>query len=280
MDYNDLTAWGAFLSGLGTLVVALLGAIIVALDLRLRRRQLRESVARAEATLNVDVEIEVLPYSGSGSGGGVQLVLETRVQVKNNGHENWCIPAVYVSARSLVDPDAANSGGSRFYESDVERLPRCGLLSEPRNAARLERSVYQVAPDEVERFVRWDILDRDFVNTFPIIAVHVAVVSVHADWIGISYSRDGRQAPLRREWLDYMNGSDRQDHTRHRTNVFGRATEDFASCDVAVGDRVLLNPETGLIDHDVTRLFRELLRSALQTDRHKTVVLQPVRAGE
>ena len=272
MDYN-LTAWVTLLSSLGLVFAALYGVVLVTWDIRVRKLQARQIMARAENVLNVDVDIEVLPFATATDSGG--LVLETRVQVKNGGHETWCIPSVYVQARSLVDPTTTTIE-SRFYQSDVEDLPKCDTLSEPRNVARLERSIYQIAPDEAERFVRWDILDRDFVTKFPIIAVHVVVFCVPAEYIGIAFAADGAVAPFRQEWLDFMNGPDRKDMARHEKIIFSRSPDARPDCEIRVNDRVLLEPNSDEIDIKHTVAFRSILNRMTQMDRHKTVVLKSV----
>lgn len=276
MDFEQLTQIGTFLSGLGTLLVAVVATGVVFLDVRLRRRQLRESLVRDAAALDVHVEIELFPYGLDHGADSPAAVLETRIQVKNNGQEAWSIPAVYAATRALVNRKDSVNAESRFLQSDVEELPTCGKLSEPRNLARLDQSVYQVAPNETERFVRWDILGTEFIREYAVVAVHVCVVCARADLIGTGYSHTEKPGRFKDRWLDFMNGDKRKDTSRHQKIIFSRANCNWPTHGIKVGDRVLLLPDKDEPDLDKSRDFKEVLASALRWDRHKTVVLDPL----
>jgi hypothetical protein len=144
----------------------------------LRRYQVRESGARTELSLNVDVSVRVLPVVEGNVDAGV--ILESRVDVCNNSTRVCCVPAVYVLARALVRSGLEHD---YFGESDFDNLPACDKLSEIRNVAHFEGSIAQVAPDEIERFVRWDTLDQSFVEAFPVVVVNVEVFGASAEYL-------------------------------------------------------------------------------------------------
>lgn len=157
---------GAVLQGVGAF-----GLLIVAVvyarryEHRLRHSELRERQARAEVAMNVDIETEVVLFVAADD--RRCWIIETRVRLENVGNENWCVPAIYVAARSM-SPESQSNGAAGDEEASAptltppfESLPSCGDLSVPINVAASATTVYQVGPGEIERFARRDVLDAD-----------------------------------------------------------------------------------------------------------------------
>lgn len=238
---------------------------------QIRHYQLSEKRDRAETSLNVDLDVEVI---SCGSGDSGRYVLETRVSVSNNGDQSACLPAIYVSARALVDRDALASGAARFYNNDVDALPSCGELSAPRNIARVENSIVQLAPGETAHFVRWDTFGVPFTLEYPVIVVVVEVFGAPYGQLGFGTVPRPFKGPSRGAWLDYMNGKDRKDTRRHEKIVFKRASVALAAPDnIEIGDRVLVDPATDEIDLDATHKFWDILLGIFQWSRQKTIPL-------
>ena len=238
------------------------------------RLQANEGIVRAEHTLNVSVDIAVIECDTSG---GKVWILETNVAVVNAGRDTTCVPAVYVRAHALMDPTRiVGNDDAGFYDSDFDALPKCGALSELRNLAALPNSIIQIAPGEVEQFVRWDWLGQGFVHRFPVLVVNVEVFGADHQLLG-HWSKGGEgEGDYRPGWVDYVNGPDRADDRFHKAIAFSRAAPtDPKVLDGSVrkGQRVLLTPGTS--DIDVARIvqFRAVLDGVIQWSRQTTVVL-------
>lgn len=237
-------------------------AVVVFFNRRSRTYQLLESGARADLSLNIDVRPSVLKINERTS------ILETRIEVTNNSRKTCCIPAVYVSARALV---RTGLEGDYLGESDFANLYTCEKLSEIRNVARMENTVIQLAPDETERFVRWDTLDESFVGRYPVVVVNVEVITLPSEFIGERHFPKFEEGKYRRAWLDFMNS---EDGVRHSYIILGRLLPSQFSeqLPIEVGRRYLRKPD-GKPDVDNTQKFRRLLDSMVQWSRHVTVDL-------
>lgn len=236
--------------------------------------QANESVVRAEHTLNVKVDIDVIECDTQG---GKVWVLETNVEVVNAGRDTTCVPAVYVRARALMDPERdIGTDDAGFYNSDFDALPKCGALSEPRNLAALPNSIIQIAPGEVEQFVRWDWLGRRFVQKFPVLVVNVEVFGADHKLLG-QWSKGGEgEGEYRQRWINYVNGPKRTDDRFHKAIAFSRASPGDSSVingPIESGQRVLLAPGTSRIDVKRTEEFQEVLKGVIQWSRQMTIVL-------
>ncbi|MDC0683125.1 hypothetical protein [Sorangium atrum] len=236
--------------------------------------QANESVVRTEHTLNVTVDIDVIECD---TPGGKAWILETNVELVNAGRDTTCVPAVYVRARALMDPERnIGTDDAGFYNSDFDALPKCGALSEPRNLAALPNSIIQIAPGEVEQFVRWDWLGQGFVQKFPVLVVNVEVFGADHKLLG-HWSKGGEgEGDYRPGWLDYVNGPERTDDRFHRAIAFSRASpndSNVSNGSVKRGQRVLLIPGTSKIDVQRTEQFREVLNGVVQWSRQMTIVL-------
>ncbi len=234
-------------------------------DIAIKHLQAQESSARFEHTLNVTVEIDVVECE---SASGKIWILQTNVDVVNGGGNTVCIPAVYVHARTLISSRASDVSEAKFYTSRFADLPPCGGLSSPRNVARLENSIIQVAPGEIEHFVRWDRLNEAFVAEFPAIVVNVEVFGAPYELLGHWSTPVHGHGPLRAKWLNYMKDA------QHEVIIFSRATETKPLQNLEMGDRVLLEPTTGQIDATNTKEFRAVLNGVFQWSRQRTVVLR------
>lgn len=266
----DYTAMGTFIGGVGTLVVACIGATLVAMDVRLRSLQIKEGSARTRTAINMDVEVDLVPCA-PGSKGKPLWVLETRVTLTNVGRDPRCIPAVYISARAMTESHKEDDAlSARFYEVDFNKLPRCGDLSVPRNTARIADAMSHIGPDERETLVRYDLLNSEFLEKYPVLVVAVDAFTSATTEIGTS--DDNTFGPLRNAWLDFMNGQNRDDFARHEMIVLGRTRIALNDIGVKAGERVLLQPD-GNVDMAHTKKFLPVLRSTWEHTARKTVVL-------
>lgn len=156
MSPEWITAIATLLGSLGGLVVGY----------SVRKFQRLESEARADPSLDVTLTTRVLMLPTG------QRALEIRVEVKNNSRIAWALPAVYASARPL----RTRGGVDQLVgTTDFDELETMGSLSEPRNVARLERSIIQLMPDETESFARWDLISEDTIAHSPILIANVEV---------------------------------------------------------------------------------------------------------
>jgi hypothetical protein len=227
---------------------------------------------RSDSAFDLDVETSLVPVSKDGER-PILWVLETRVRARNRSCESRCLPIVYTEARALVDANAGSLPISHFADLDCQsdRLPDCEHLSRRRNVARLPNSVYQVSPDEALEFIRWDLVDAEFVRRYPAIVIRVEAFTVPARHIG--YDQSGIPGPLRLQWLDYMNGIDRSDYRRHRTVIVDRTSVDILDASITRGDRVLVDVVTGGVDLEASVRFREPLAETWQYTKFHTVLL-------
>ncbi|MFO0755714.1 MAG: hypothetical protein U0359_04455 [Byssovorax sp.] len=246
-------------------------ATLRSLQKGLARLRIKSKRDRAEISINVD-DLGVDVYN-CGSGSERRHVLETRIALKNNGDQSACIVAAYAFARTLVDRNALTDGAARVYKNDLYELPRCDELSEPRNLARIENSIVQLAPGEVEHFIRWDSFGSKFVEDYPVIVIGVEIFGAPYDLLGFGNFPKPFEGRLRKDWLSYMNGESRQDKRRHETIVFSRAREASTSHNVGVGDRIILDPDTTQPDFGACTQFRDILKGMFQWSRQKTVPL-------
>ena len=262
-------------------IITAIGTILATLILiRVAQRfQVQEGSSRAEPSLNIDVSARSIRPQRDVAISGDTLILETRIDIKNNSRRACCIPAAYVSARVF------SAGEEYTAETDFYGLAECGKLSESRNVVRPKGTVIQVAPDEIERFVRWDTLDRDFVNRFPVIVLNVEAFGAElkdlGEWhyikpwwakfatlIGMPYRNQGR---YRDRWLKYM-GSD--NGIRHGYCVFSRwqPSSEPARDALRPFQRYLRLPD-GKPDVDNSVRFAEVLSNTVRWNRTITFVL-------
>jgi hypothetical protein len=259
------------------IVAALVGAVVVGLftflgallaGWTLRKHKVRESGARTELSLNVDVTVRVLPIVEGDVDAGV--ILETRVDVCNNSTRVCCVPAVYVLAHALV-----RTGLEHDYlgESDFDNLPECGKLSEARNVAHFEGTIVQVAPDEIERFVRWDTLDQPFVEAFPVVVLNVEVFGASADDLVEDHSgKQVKSGRHRHHWIRLM---DSDAGVRHKYQIFTRwrPTGHTQEQSFKPNQRALLRPD-GQYDIENSIRFKSVIDTVVQWSRHTTVDLR------
>lgn len=244
-------------------------------DLTLKRLQVRENTDRLSHNLKVGITARLFPHRRASGGQQGVWILESRVRVKNNGHVVICLPAVYLQARSL-DPVAFDDDSIRtLIGPQAPQLPSCDSLSVAINLARISNSMIQLSAGDSSEFVRWDVVDRSFIERFPVVALMAAVFGAAHPLLG--FSHDGHFGKYRKAWLDYMNGSDRTDMTRHRNIVIGRAAQ--SSSRIEVGQRVLFRPGSQEMDVDASVRFREVLQSIDQSDCWHTVDLRALVAA-
>jgi len=262
----DMVAWGAFLSGLGTLLVALIGVAVLVYDLRLRGRQLSEALARANANITIDLHVSVQsrlrkPLTK------LEWILETRVVVNNGSSQIWAIPALYIHARAA--PLTSEEARARtFSEMDFGSLRSCGQLSQPVNIARFPKSIFWLGPGETDSVVRWDIVSDEFVREFPVIVVRAEVFSVPDELIGASYSPENDLSGRRVRWLDFMEGDG---GARHGKVVVTTATEDIPG-GPKKGGWAILKADADEIDREQSVAMKTVLANMSKTGRQALVV--------
>ncbi|MDI1445957.1 hypothetical protein [Polyangium sp. 6x1] len=275
MDYNDI---GTLVGGVSTGVLALAGLVgvgVVYQDLRIRRLQLKETVARSEASLNVNVEVRAL--RGRDTNGKPNRVVETRVSLHNNGSDTLAIAALYVSIRGLHPTKSTYVGsvptGGRMYAYTQSELFATTHVIAPReNIGRVDKGVFQVAPDESEEFAHWGALDEEAANKSGIVVVAVDVFTVAADLIGVRYNPLRVGMPHHAKWTEYINDGARQGFC-----VFARSGAD----ENGTPKRVLrMRPKkwngdesTLIIDPYHTNEFADVLRSLVEWNRYRAVSL-------
>jgi hypothetical protein len=238
------------------------GIVNFLINRQFRATQLLESGARADLSLNINVLPTVLKINDQTS------ILETRIEITNNSRKTCCIPAVYVSARALV---RSGLEGDYLGESSFTKLEECEKLSEISNVALMEKTVIQLAPDEIERFVRWDTLDESFIERYPVVVVNVEVISVPSEFIGEQHYPKFKEGKYRRDWIQFMNEGGGK---RHSNIIVGRLPLSDTSENLSIkpGRRCLLLP-SGEPDIENTQKFSELLEPMFQWSRHVTVSL-------
>lgn len=273
MNSVNLTTWGTFLSGLGTLIIALVGGAILAYDVRLRRRQLRENRFRSYSTLNVDFQVSVHPKLSAHSA-EPEWILEARVILKNASSEMWAIPAVYVHARALPEIGVGD-GAMTFSEGDFYDLELIGQLSEPKNIARFPAAIWHLAPDEIDSVVGWTILSNETIRQCPVVIVRAEVYSVPNELIGASYQVDNASGAERSEWMDFMEGAN---GARHRRVIFAHARRSVDG--IKKGEWVLREVGSEEVDVEATKRFRKVLAGLCHTGRQNLIVLNGARASD
>lgn len=273
MNSVNLTTWGTFLSGLGTLIIALVGGAILVYDVRLRRRQLRENRARSYSTLNVDFQVSVHSKMSAHSA-EPEWILEARVILKNASSEMWAVPAVYVHARALPEIGVGD-GARKFSEGDFYELKLINQLSEPKNIARFPAAIWHLAPDEIDSVVSWAVISNEIVRQSLVLIVRAEVYSVPNELIGASYQADNASGAERSEWMDFMEGAN---GTRHRKVIFAHARKSVDG--IKKGDWVLRAADSEEVDVEATKRFRKVLASLCHTGRQNLVVLNGAKASD
>lgn len=273
IDAEQLTSWGSFLTGLGTVILALLGAGLLAYDLQLRRRQLQEVLSRSYSALTIDLVVKV-HRRPSLAGPKPEWIVESRLTAKNGSSEIWAIPAAYLYARAVPGLEDAGSL-CVFSERDFEQLTELPQMSEPLNAAAFSGGIWHVAPGETDSVVRWDLVAGEVAERFPTIIVRAQVYSVPSTLLGANYAAESSARELRAEWMSYM-----EEHggARRRALVFAqteRNVEEFK-----VGSWVLLDLTGSRVDLGASRRFQSVLANLCQTGRQVLVSLRPVDAAD
>ncbi len=255
-------------NGLLVLISSLASALITVLvGRRLRWFDIQERTARTEVSLNIDVHVRVfatkrLPIEESRT-----IVFETRVDIKNNSRQVYCVPAVYISARALIHTTQETYDA----ETDFTHLPKCGRLSNITNVARIERSIVQLAPDEVERFVRWDTLDEHFQEEYPVVVVNIEAFGCSAKLLGEFHAPKYKVQAQRADWLRFM---EQDGGVRHRYVVFDRWNGANQSLSKLRSNARYLKLTDGTPDISACQHFDSVLQGIVQWTRHTTVDLR------
>jgi len=154
---------------------------------------------RKELSLDIKMTVEVTTHSKGG------LVVAVCIQIRNISRERWCIPTVFLEARSFGD-----KASSVFVEDQFDELPRCvgdGNHCFDRalpNLAHVRNSIKHLSPDEVENVVCSFRFDRDFVEKNPVIVLRARVFGAGDKELGPDYVI----ANMRNEWIRYIQSTD------------------------------------------------------------------------
>lgn len=232
---------------------------------RLQQLQLAAQQYLSELALNVKITPRVFAQCG-------YWFLELNVEVSNPSNKTWCIPAVYVSARALVDKNRIeDQDGMEDYKgtTNFDDLPECQALSTPLNRGYLPDSIFQVGPGETEQFVRWDRLDRRFVERFPVVVVSAEVFGAEVDLLGERHTPAVTRGRYRTRWLEFMtNRVERGDCSI----VFARCPPGCKE-PLNAGERYIQVSQDGKQTYDLesSREFRDILDTVVQWSRQATV---------
>lgn len=273
IDYNKVVAWGTLLSGLGTFIVALVGTILVTIDIRIRKRELREKRARSFASLNVELKARMLPHPPTTVDAGGFWLLETRVDLKNVSHEALSIPAVYLSIRPLPESEHGLVPGTSFDLRSQSALKPEEEIWTPLNVARWENSIAELSPDETDTYSRCYVLDGEFIRNNPAIIINVEIFTASYELLKVKAETSDEEGCRRMEWLDVMNGEGHQDLRRHQSIAFDRTGVELAKGKIPAGARIFLNPEDGTPDIAHSTKFRDVLDSMAQYTFNQIVPL-------
>ncbi len=216
-------------------------------------------------SLNIDLSAELISFEGTS--GASQKILEVMVRVQNISRVSCTIPAVYVHARAL-----ATTAGERLRgQTDMKQLTDCGGPSEIFNAAFQPNAIFELGPDEVENFVRWDTVDSKFIEDNKVIVFGAYVFAAPTNEIGALHFPRLRPGKLRSAWIEFMA---EDDGARNREVVFSIYDPNVHGYikGFTPYEKVLTLPGSGgVIDEKNTRHFSRLLRKTLQWFRYCTL---------
>ena len=220
--------WGIVIVGLWT-----------GLWVRRRLHQLEEDKARDKAQLALNLEIDTKVYHAPD-----YIVLEIAVDATNPTDRFCTCPAVYISADALVDTDAEITDSA---EPSSVPLYKCGLLSEPINEALIDGSVIWLAPNETERFTRYERLSHTFSKRYPFLVIQVR-----------AFATDMRlKTQYKRDWLELVA---RKEAESTRYIMFKRyGTSQKAPPDCRDDERYIGYAD-GSVDTEATRVFATFLK--------------------
>lgn len=246
-------------------VMAVTTITVAGIHLWSNRHDLWEREFRSDLSINILVMGKIIDSKVTGSSG---TVVELRVEITNNSKHVCCIPAVYVRSRALYVQSISNiSASTGRYDFDL--LPECFPLTAPVNVARLPSSIIQLAPGETESFVRWDVVDRDFISKFPVIVSNVEAFGVAGDILGEQHYPRIKRGVLRNKWLEYARKA--QNHNRILFSRWGYEVRDDMR--IKKFDRYILD-SSGQLDQLATEEFRVMLDGMVQWTRHITIDLR------
>ncbi|HEX8263398.1 MAG TPA: hypothetical protein VF547_11045 [Allosphingosinicella sp.] len=244
-------------------ISAAIALIVLSVGWKTAWLQRAESIFRSVPSLTVEVEPSFLETPGE-----EDVILQTKVIVRNISRTSCTIPAVYIRYHCLGVPPSQKHVG----RVNADLLPKWGSMGQVVNAAWVHRAVVQLGPDEIEEFVRWDTLDKVSVARAP---TSIAVVDVFATTIKeigggiVPRSRPGR---LRQRWLQFMSQDDCVRNTevifaRYDPEIHGRHPE------LDIYQRVIVRPgsEGTAVDLENTRIFKPILRHMLRWTRYQNL---------
>jgi hypothetical protein len=243
--------------------------ILSSIGWKAARLQRVESLFRSVPSLTVDVVPSFLATSRE-----EEMILQTKVIVKNISRVSCTIPAVYIRYHCLGAPLAGRHVG-RINE---DQLPEWGSMGRVVNAAWVHRAVVELGPDEIEEFVRWDTVDEVSIAQAQT-SVAVAVVDVFATTtrdIGGGIVPRSRPGPRRHSWIQFMA---QDDCVRNNEVIFSRYDPDFHGehPKLEIYQRVIVHPRSGRrqIDLENTRTFKRILRNMLRWTRYQPLEVPP-----
>lgn len=256
------------------------GALIAAgvlVGSHLRRLQSHESMEKMAPCFSVELVPTAIAFHRPGDGAPAAL-LEVNLQLKNLSNDTWMLPGVYLSARSM--PCArAKEEPCHGIENHYSLLRSVGELSEPKNLAFLEHSIYQVGPNETETLVGWILLDEKTLRDNPIFMIHTQIFVASHDLIGFKHGSKRIPQTYRQAWISMMRT---YEHQLPRKVPFHRNEWDALSPRIHADQWILLKPEAPTseaedqigqpqIDEKRTEEFSEVLETLWMMDRLQAV---------
>ena len=209
------------------------------------------------------------------------IILNIKIDTKNISKERWCIPAVFVSIRSLT----SGTGPSIFVESDFQNLQPCNSVPGYEsvdcipNLARVSNSIKHLSPDEMETVTCTVLLSEAFVQAYPVIVVQSRIFAAGSRLLGPKFLKGN----MRNEWIDFMQENDGD---RNRYCFLERLPILDTGPSVASTDLILepgkwcivnnLRDDKGISvpDNEHTRRFKLILETVERWHRFSTLDLR------
>lgn len=243
-------------------ITASTALIVFFISWKTTRLQRVESIFRSVPSLTVQVEPCFLKTRDE-----EDLILQTKVIIKNISRVSCAIPAVYIRYHCLGGLPSQHVG-----RVNADFLPKWDSMGEIVNAAWVHRAVVQLGPDEIEEFVRWDTLDKASAAQVQTSIAEVDVFATTIEDIGIGIIPTSRPGRLRHRWLQFM----AQDNCVRNTEViFSRYDPEIhgEQPGLEIYQRIIVPPGSGgtVVDLDNTQTFEPILRNMLRWTRYQTL---------
>lgn len=248
-----------------TIMATLLGTLIaIFVSRKLYLLQTTDKEAKREVSGSLSLKVSTLKLANKGD-----RIIETKIIVENISSQPNVVLAAYVSYKPLV-PHGSSIIGILGNFAQMDKFEDEINLSKTENVAYWSNSLFTIAPNEKEIFVRRDLVEKAFCEKYPIVIVNVDFYVASAKLVGRRHFPKFRLGKYRLDWCDYIS-----DKGRNCFNVFSEATivhELSMKSKIVKGELILLNKE-GEIDKKETLKFKEMLRTTFYWSRQKTIQL-------